>query len=68
MIPPQLGRRGRPGIARRPSPTCRRVIPIKRVHPASARVHHWRAHQEEVVPVPEGDGRYSEIPVLGVAR
>ena len=47
---------------------CGRVIPIKRVHPASARVHHWRAHQEEVVPVPEGDGWYSEIPVLGGAR
>jgi len=28
----------------------------------------WCGHQQEVVLVPEGDGWYSEIPVLGVAR
>jgi hypothetical protein len=60
-------------------PTCGRVIPIKRVHPASARVHKWHAwsvatwvewcgHQVEVVLVPDGDEWYSEIPVLGTAR
>jgi hypothetical protein len=26
----------------------------------------WCGHQQEVVLVPEGDGWYSEIPVLGV--
>ena len=63
----------------RPGPKCGRVIPIKRVHPATAHVHQWRAwsvatwvewcgHQVEVVLVPEGGGAYSEIPVLGVAR
>ena len=52
---------------------------MKRVHPSIARAERWHAwgvatwvewcgHQVEVVQVPEGDGWYSEIPVLGVAR
>jgi hypothetical protein len=28
----------------------------------------WCGHQQEVVLVPEGDGWFNEIPVLGVAR
>jgi hypothetical protein len=28
----------------------------------------WCGHQQEVVLVPDEDGWYSEIPVLGVAR
>ena len=28
----------------------------------------WCGHQQEVILVPDGDGWYSEIPVLGVAR
>jgi hypothetical protein len=53
------------------------VIPIKRMHP-TARGHQWHAwavatwvewcgHQVEVILVPDGDGWYSEIPVLGSA-
>ena len=63
----------------RPCPRCGRVIPVKRVHPATARAHQWHpwgvatwvewcGHQVEVILVPDGDGWYSEIPVLGKAR
>ena len=61
----------------RPCPKCGRVIPIKRVHPATPRAHRWHAwrvatwverHGVEVVLVPEGDGWYAEIPGLGVAH
>ena len=62
-----------------PCPKCGRVIPIKRLHPATARAERWHAwsvatwvewcgHQQEVVLVPEGGGWYAEFPVLGVAR
>ena len=62
----------------RPCPRCGRVIPIKRVHPSTARAHQWHpwglatwvewcGHQVEVILVPDGDGWYSEIPVLGSA-
>ena len=78
MTPPRwVDELGQP-CPTRPCPTCGRVIQIKRVHPASARAEQWHAwsvatwvewcgHQQEAVLVTEGDGWYSEIPVLGVA-
>ena len=78
MSPPRwVDEHGQP-CPTRPCPTCGRAIPIKRVHPSTARAERWHAwglatwvewcgHQVEVVLVPDGDGWYSEIPVLGVA-
>jgi hypothetical protein len=77
MTPPRwVDERGQP-CPTRPSPV-RAVIPIKRVHPSTARAHQWTpwgvaswvewcGHQVEVILVPDWDGWYSEIPVLGVA-
>jgi hypothetical protein len=63
----------------RPCPKCQRVIPINRwpvkTLPTQKRrpyqvitLVEWCGHQQEVVLVPDGDGWYSEIPVLGEAR
>ena len=79
MSPPRwVDEHGEP-CPTRPCPTCGRVIPINRwavkTLPSQKRWPYqvmtfvgWCGHQQEVVLVPEGDGRYSEIPVLGVAR
>ena len=62
----------------RPCATCGRVIPIRRWPPlltgAVRRYPYdvlsfvaWCGHLVEVVLIPEGDGTFSEIPILGVA-
>jgi hypothetical protein len=69
---------GRPRPTR-PCPQCQRGIPVNRspvkTLPTAKRWPYqvmtfveWCGHQQEVVLVPEGDGWYAEIPVLGVAR
>jgi hypothetical protein len=77
MTPPRwLDERGRPRPTR-PCPKCGRVIPVNRWPAKAAAIQRrpyqvlsfveWCGHQQEVVLVPDGDGMYSEIPVLGVA-
>jgi hypothetical protein len=78
MTPPRwVDEHGQPRPTR-PCPTCGRVIPVNRwpvkIVPTQKRWPYqvmtfveWCGHQQEVVLVPEGDGWYSEIPVLGVA-
>jgi len=55
------------------------MIPMKKLLASTLRVHGWEpyglatwvewcGHQVEVILVPEKDGRYDEIPVLGEAR
>ena len=63
----------------RPCPTCWRAIPIKRWPVLrTGAIHHrpyevlgvaeWCGYLQELILVPEGNGSYSEIPVMGVAR
>jgi len=79
MTPPRwVDEDGQP-CPTRPCPTCGRVIPVNRWPVKTlATTKRWPCqlmtfvercgHQQEVVLVPEGDGWYAEIPVLGVAR
>lgn len=78
MSPPRwVDERGRPRPTR-PCPRCQREIPVNRWPVKTLATTkrwpyqvmtfvEWCGHQQEVVLVPEGDGWYSEIPVLGVA-
>jgi hypothetical protein len=79
MTPPRwVDEQGRPRPTR-PCPTCGRVIPVNRWPVKTLATTkrwpyqvftfvEWCGHQQEVVLVPDGDGWYSEISVLGVAR
>ena len=79
MTPPLwVDERGHPWPTRA-CPRCQREIPNNRWPARTLRTHGWRpfgvatfvewcGHQVEVVLVPEGDGWYSEIAMLGVAR
>jgi hypothetical protein len=79
MSPPLwVDEHGRPRPTR-PCPRCQREIPVNRwpvkTLPTTKRWPYqvmtfveWCGHQQEVVLVPDGNGWYSEIPVLGVAR
>jgi hypothetical protein len=79
MTPPRwVDEHGQP-CPTRPCPTCGRVIPIKRVHPATARAERWHAwsvatwvewcgHQQEVVLVARGRRVVLGDPGAGVAR
>ena len=76
MTPPLwIDERGRPRPTRS-CPRCQRDIPINRWPTRTLRTQGWRPYglpdvglmvrpPQEVVLVPEGDGWYSEIPVLG---
>jgi hypothetical protein len=78
MSPPRwVDEQGRPRPTRL-CPRCHREIPVNRWPARTLRTQgwwpyglatwvEWCGHQQEVVLVPEGDGWYSEIPVLGVA-
>jgi hypothetical protein len=61
-----------------PCPQCGRVIPIHRWQESVMRVHGrhaygvaswvtWCGHLQEAVLVPQGDGTFGEVPVLGEA-
>lgn len=63
----------------RPCSWCQRAIPVNRwpvqtLATTTRRPYEvitfveWCGHRQEVVQVPEGDGWYSEIPVLRAAR
>ena len=78
MSPPRWVDEHGPPCPTRPCPTWGRVIPINRWRvktlPTSRRWPYqvmtfveWCGHQQDVVLVPDGDGWYSEIPVLGEA-
>ena len=76
--PPWVNKHGQPRPTRA-CPRCRREVPVNRWPVSTLRTQGWQpyglatwvewcGHQQEVVLVPEGDGWYSEIPVLGEAR
>jgi hypothetical protein len=78
MTPPRWVDEEDRELPTRPCPACGRVFPIHRWQASVMRVHGWRAygvaswvtwcgHYQEAILVPQSDGWFSEVPVLGEA-